>query len=122
MCIRDSLLHALLDDRLVHLVRRGISSRDHPGVRFDAYVLDFGFYVTRRATRGQPLPLKVADAEGNIVDLRDVPGADYRSVRNAVLDFSLFGLEPEKPLPPPQQVSEEQIDGQLEIAEEQGES
>ena len=86
----NSLLQLLLDDRLIHLVRRGISSRDHAGVRFDAYVLDFGFYVTLRATRKQPLPLQITGTDGELVDLREVPGADYRSVRAALLDFEEF--------------------------------
>jgi hypothetical protein len=80
----------LVDQRLLHRVRRGISSRDIAGERFDAFVVDYGFYVDRRATRAAPLPLVLFDDDGNEVDLREVPTVDYRSVRGAVLSLAEY--------------------------------
>lgn len=86
----DSTFSFLVDQRLLHLIRRSIASHDEPGVRFDAYVVDYGFYVDRRATRSDPLPLELRGANGELVDLREVPTVDYRSVRKAVLSLSEF--------------------------------
>jgi hypothetical protein len=83
----DEDFQFLVDQRLLHRIRRGISSRDLAGERFDAFVVDYGFYVDRRTTRAAPLPLKLYDDHGNEVDLREVPTVDYRSVRGAVLSL-----------------------------------
>lgn len=49
------LLLALFDARVLHLVRRGYSAQDDPGVRYDVWVIDYGAYVdmihTIRASR-----------------------------------------------------------------------
>lgn len=86
----DPLFSFLVDQRLLHRIRRSISSHDEPGVRFDAYVVDYGFYVDRKATRSEPLPLLFADASGQSIDVREVPTVDYRSVRTAILTLSDF--------------------------------
>ena len=86
----DELFSFLEDQRLLHRIKRSISAHDDPGVRFDAYVVDYGFYVDRKTSKSEPLPLKMVDANGVEQDLREVPGVDYRSVRKAVLSLSDF--------------------------------
>lgn len=88
--INDENVRILYDARVLHLLRRGISSRDKPGVRFNAYALDFGCYVHLTAAKA-PLSLFDAEvAEERGVEGIQVPGDDYRSIRTAVLDLDQF--------------------------------
>jgi hypothetical protein len=84
----DPGVRALYDARVLHLLRRGISSRDSPGVRFNAYALDFGCYVHLTAARA-PTSLFEAETEDGAMSVT-VPGDDYRSIRTAILDLSEF--------------------------------
>lgn len=86
--IMDPLVRALYDGRVLHLIRRGISSRDQPGVRFNAYALDFGCYVHLTAAKA-PRTLFTADTDEGVLDV-DVPSDDYRSIRTAILDLGQF--------------------------------
>jgi len=86
---RDDNIRTLYDGRVLHLLRRGISSRDDPGVRFNAYGLDFGCYVHLTAARA-PLSLFDADIDGTGVSNQAVPADDYRSIRTARLDLGEF--------------------------------
>jgi len=83
------LIGYLYDGRVLHIVRRGISSRDRPGVRFLAYALDFGCYVHLTAAQAPTSLLAIEGDEGG-EQLIDVPGDDYRSIRTALLDLSAF--------------------------------
>ena len=42
----------LYDARLIHLIKRNIAAKDQPGIRFDAYAVDYGCYVDLLTTRG----------------------------------------------------------------------
>ena len=44
------LVQGLYHQRVLHLVKRGIAAKDRPGVRYDAYALDYGCYVDLLAT------------------------------------------------------------------------
>lgn len=80
--VRSKMIDDLFDLRLVHILKRNISSHDNPGIRYHAYKLDYGCYVnlinTSQATRG----LLNID-EGQYVD---VPPDDWRSIRRAILE------------------------------------
>jgi hypothetical protein len=90
---RASLLLALFDARVLHVVRRGYSAQDEPGERYDVYIIDYGAYVDLIHTRNEPLgvlPLfDESDDESTGVYV-DVPTQDLRALRRAVLDFDEF--------------------------------
>lgn len=90
---QHELISSLFDSRVLHILKRGISAHDQPGVRYDAYKLDFGCYVdlisTQRAPQGL-LPSIADNPEENIGEFVEVPPDDYRSIRRAILDLSRF--------------------------------
>lgn len=79
---RRQEIEELFDARLLHILKKNISSHDKPGIRYNAYKLDYGCYVnlmnTAAATRG------VLSAEDD--SFVDVPPDDWRSIRNAILE------------------------------------
>lgn len=84
--VKNDLIDSLYDARLIHVLKRGISTHDKPGVRFDAYKLDYGCYVDLLTTQKAPqglLPLD--DVQDGYVE---VPPDDYRSIRRAILDLN----------------------------------
>jgi len=79
---RHPYLDRLFDARLLHILKRGRSSPEEPGVRYDVYKLDYGCYVELlRTTTRTPLGLLQTDDDTYI----EVPPDDYRSVRRAIL-------------------------------------
>lgn len=78
---RNEIIDRLYDARVIHLLKKNISSRDEPGKRYDAWKIDYGCYVDLIRTQNAPLGL-LPDGEGVFVD---VPDDDYRSIRRAVL-------------------------------------
>ncbi len=102
------LIRSLYDSRVLHVVRRGIAARDQPGVRFDAFALDYGCYVELLATQRAPKGLMQVETEGG-EEYIDVPADDYRSIRQAILtlddfekahDQGRFELEPKRIIAP----------------------
>ena len=77
---RHELIEKLFDARLLHVLKRSVSSRDEPGARYDVYKIDYGCYVELINTSKAPLALFEADDE-----LVEVPRDDYRSIRRAIL-------------------------------------
>jgi hypothetical protein len=82
------LIDTLFDERVLHVIKRGVSARDQPGVRYDVYKIDYGAYVDLIATDHGPRGLLQLD-EGN-EEFIDVPPDDYRAIRRAILDLSRF--------------------------------
>jgi hypothetical protein len=83
----NHLIQWLYDQRVVHLVKRGIAAKDRPGVRYDAYALDYGCYVDLLATSEAPRGLIVTDDEKS----HDVPADEYGdTIRGAILDLASF--------------------------------
>lgn len=82
---RSVEIDALFDARVLHVIKRDISQPDASSAteRYDAFKLDYGCYVHLMATR---ITATQEIAETNI----DVPSVDYRAVRRAVLDLTLF--------------------------------
>ncbi len=89
---RDPLIQRLTDDRILHVIKKGYSSKDDPGDRFDVLQIDYGCYVSLLQTKSAP--------EGLFGDVDDdavleafyavapkVPEDDYRAIRSAVLDL-----------------------------------
>jgi hypothetical protein len=71
----------LFDARLLHILKKNVSSKDEPGERYDVFKIDYGCYVALRNTDRDPLGLYEIDGEGYV----DVPRDDYRSIRRAIL-------------------------------------
>ncbi|MGA9186704.1 MAG: hypothetical protein WBZ32_15515 [Candidatus Acidiferrales bacterium] len=96
---RHKLIDALFDARLLHVMKRNISGQEEPGVRYDAYKLDYGCYVDLLATTKAPMYVlfdgEPANEEfgGHIT----VPTDDYRAIRRAILDLDEFENRSTKP-------------------------
>ena len=80
------LIQYLHDARVLHVVRRGVASKDNPGVRYNIYGLDYGCYADLINTSNQPKGLLVDD-DGKYLN---VPTDDLRSIRRAILDLEAF--------------------------------
>ncbi len=84
---RTSLLMALFEARVLHLVRRGYSAQDEPGERYDVFSIDYGAYVDLMQTKYEPQGLLAASIEGEFVE---VPTQDLRAIRRSILDLDAF--------------------------------
>jgi hypothetical protein len=85
----NDFIEQSFDARLLHILKKNVSSKDEPGVRYDVFKLDYGCYVDLINTNREPKCLFEAD-EGLI----DVPKDDYRSIRRAILKPTFFGKNP----------------------------
>lgn len=90
------LIQKLVDDRLLHLIKQGYSSKDEPGKRYDVLQIDYGCYVHLLGTASAPTALIDASVDdnntlealyGEIYSGIVVPDDDYRAIRRAVLDL-----------------------------------
>ena len=92
---RDPLIDSLFDARVLHLLKRNISAQEQPGVRYDAFKIDYGCYVDLLSTAREPqgaLPLgDDGNSDGGYVE---VPPDDYRAIRRAILDLTAFYANP----------------------------
>ena len=98
--IRDALIDFLYDERVLHVLRKGISAKDQPGQRYNVYGIDYGCYVdlisTARAPQGM-LDLGNATADYALT----VPHTDLRSIRRCILDLPEFYTAATAPTPIP---------------------
>lgn len=79
--VRHGVIDSLFDFRILHLLKKNVSSRDEPGKRYDVWKIDYGCYVDLIRTQKGPLGL-LQDEDDSYVE---VPTDDYRSIRRAVL-------------------------------------
>jgi|GEM_PF-315046 len=87
---RHPLIDSLFDARVLHLLKRGIPSRDQPGVRYDAYKVDYGSYADLIATPRGPRGLfQRAMSDGRPAYIEEPPN-DCDAVREAILDLEAF--------------------------------
>lgn len=84
------LINFLYDARILHIIKQNISSRDNPGMKFNAYSIDYGCYVDLINTKNRPLGLFVEEFEDGKIEYCQVPKEDYRSIRRAILDMDEF--------------------------------
>ncbi len=77
---RDDRIETLFDARIIHVLKRNVSTHDEPGARFNVFSLDYGCYVDLMNT--QHAPVGLFEADGSMIE---VPRDDYRSIRRAVL-------------------------------------
>jgi len=92
--VSDPIVEDLYDARVLHVLKRGISTHDQPGIRYDAYKLDYGCYVDLISTAKAPIGLLPSDVPGPAPMFIEVPPDDYRSIRRAILDLSKFRSAP----------------------------
>lgn len=81
---RNEYIERLFDARILHVLKKNISSHDEPGKRYDVFKIDYGCYVDLFKTQNAPQGLFEADGAGFV----DVPADDYRSIRRAILRSS----------------------------------
>lgn len=91
----DPMVQSLFDLRLLHLVSRGYSDKENPGLRYNIYALDYGTYVDLKRTKREPESLVELHPDSIIASEpeRVVPFADKRSIRRIILDPSIFYKE-----------------------------
>ncbi len=87
---RDPLIDGLFDARVLHLLKRNISAQEQPGIRYDAYKIDYGCYVDLLSTAKGPQGLLPASDNNGIAEFVEVPPDDYRAIRRAILDLKEF--------------------------------
>lgn len=85
---RNSTIQKLFDARVIHLVKKGYSDKDNPGIRYNIYSLDYGTYVDLLNTTKQPELDFVEDREDN--DDIVVPFDDKRSIRRIILSDEIL--------------------------------
>jgi len=91
--VRNDLIDYLYDSRVIHVIKKSVSSNDTPGVRYNVYGVDYGCYVDLIATANAPQGLFAIDAaDGDGIAYVEVPTTDYRSIRRAILDLENFEL------------------------------
>jgi hypothetical protein len=97
---RHPLIDALFDARLLHVMKRSISGQEEPGVRYDAYKLDYGCYVDLLATTKAPIHqlFETEESAEEVGANVKVPTDDYRAIRRAILDLAEFESRA-KPVP-----------------------
>lgn len=86
---KDELIDYLFDNRILHLLKTGVSAQLYPGKRFNVYCLDYGCYVDLLTTKNAPLGLFQDESEDGCYFV-DVPKTDFRSIRNAILNLDEF--------------------------------
>jgi len=85
------LIQQLVDDRILHIIKKGYSHKDEPGARFDVLEIDYGCYVGLLGTSGAPQKLlgKDSSEDDDVMSALYagivVPEDDYRAIRRAVL-------------------------------------
>ncbi len=85
----DPLIESLYDARVLHVLKKNVSTHDQPGVRYNVYKLDYGCYVDLINTGKGPGGL-LPSGDGPEGGYMDVPPDDYRSIRRAILDLDSF--------------------------------
>lgn len=80
--VNNARIDQLYDARLLHLLKKSISSNVEPGKRYDVFKIDYGCYVDLINTSRAPSGLFQGEGD-TFID--EVPPDDYRSIRRAIL-------------------------------------
>lgn len=84
---RSELIDQLFDARVLHILKKNISSPESPGARYNVYKIDYGCYVDLLTTGKGPASL--FGPEGEFDEMTQaVPPDDYRAIRRAILEAS----------------------------------
>ena len=85
------LLRSLIDQRVLHIIRKGYADKDNPAIRYNIYTLDYGCYVDLKATKGEP-GFEVAP-NGDSGEPFVVPFDDNRKIRRIIVPRHLLTPE-----------------------------
>lgn len=92
-----ALIQQLVDDRILHIIKRGWSGKDKPGERYDVLQIDYGCYVHLLGTTSAPQSFlgdgNETDAFSAVIGDVEVPEDDYRAIRRAILDLPVIIAE-----------------------------
>lgn len=87
----DPLIQQLVDDRILHIIKRGWSGKDNPGERYDVLQIDYGCYVHLLGTNAAPQSFLGGENDDEefsaVIGDVEVPEDDYRAIRRAILDL-----------------------------------
>ena len=90
---KSKILEYLYDNRLLHVLRRNVSSPSAPGERYVAYKLDYGCYADLIATNKAPTNT-FCSREDKFIEYiergESLPEDDNRSINRAILDIDIF--------------------------------
>ena len=80
--VKYNIINFLYDSRILHIIKQNISSRDKPGMKFNAYSIDYGCYVDLINTARSPLGLFEEEMEDgstgdSMVDFTVILGRDF---------------------------------------------
>jgi hypothetical protein len=81
------LIDYLYDMRIIHVIKQGVSAQNAIGKKYTLYSLDYGCYVELMSSRNAPLGLIIESDEDNEAHYVEIPKADYRSVKNSILNL-----------------------------------
>jgi hypothetical protein len=85
----NPLIQSLFDLRLIHLLRRGYTDREHPGVRYNVYALDYGTYVNLRRMDAKQIEVDIKESLPLTPD-RISPFDDDRTIPRVIIDSSFL--------------------------------
>ena len=86
----NELIDYLYDSRVIHIIKQSVSSQETPGIRYNAYSIDYGCYVDLINTSRSPLGLFEVTNDDGEDGFVSVPHNDYRAIRRAVLNLDQF--------------------------------
>lgn len=87
------LIDYLYDMRIIHVLKQGVSAQNSVGKKYTLYALDYGCYVQLMSSKNAPLGLVIESDENDDVRYVEVPKADFRSVKNSILDLEFDNLQ-----------------------------
>lgn len=87
---KSELVDYLYDSRVIHVIKKGVSSNETRGVRYNVYAIDYGCYVDLISTTSAPQGLFEAEYGDGDSGFVQVPATDYRSIRRAILNLAEF--------------------------------
>jgi hypothetical protein len=83
------LIDYLYDMRIIHVMKQGVSAQNAIGKKYTLYALDYGCYVELMSSKNAPLGLIIESDENDKVQYVEIPKADYKSVKNSILDLEI---------------------------------
>ncbi len=85
---KNDMLMKLFDARVIHIMKQGYSDKDHPGLRYNVYSLDYGTYVALKNTKSNPQTsfTEIDEPKEGLI----IPFDDKRSIRRIILNIDIL--------------------------------
>jgi hypothetical protein len=91
--LRNKLLDVLYDGRVLHVLKRSLSTHDEPGQRYIAYKIDYGCFVDLLAGSKAPRGLFVREESASRRAMHiNVPPDDLSQIRKSILNIRDFNI------------------------------